>query len=186
MEPLSSWEPTVVLNLETVCQEEARNGQATRLSIPQQSLPLELLHNDTLVCTTTSLSASGFLFDNNCVVEVVQTPPRPSPFEYQLCARLCGQFAVMVYAKDHTFSKTELHAELALAYNTAKLQNLITGFALPLISDVLNNAPDIVRYATLSSILPGITAQILSYHMQVVSVRTAFLQCKILHLYRTM
>jgi len=172
LEPLSSWESTVVLNLEIVCQEEVKNDETTRLLIPRQSLPLELLRNDTLVCTTTSLSASSFLFDSNCVVEVTQTPTTTplSPSNYQLCARLCGQFAVMVFTEDHVFSKTELHAELSLAYSIAKLQNLITGFALPLINDVLNNAPEIVRYATLSTVLPGITAQILSYHMQVVSV----------------
>ncbi|XP_065896796.1 uncharacterized protein [Dysidea avara] len=169
LEPLASWEPTVVLNLEIVCEEETSNDHTTRLSIPRQSLPLEFLRNDTLVCTTTNLSASGFLVDGNCIVEVVQTPTTSSS-DYQLYARLCGQFAIMVFAKGHDFSKAELHAELALAYNTAKLQNLITGIALPLIDDVLNNAPAIVRVSTLSTLLPGIAAQILSYHMQVDTV----------------
>lgn len=171
LEPLTSWVQTIVVDLDIVCQEETGFNHPTRLSISQQSLSRGLSQNDMLVCTTsTLLSSSDFLVDGNCVVEALQTPDtlNTSLNKHQICARLCGQFVVMVYAKDHAFSQQELRAELALAYSTAKLLNLIAGIALPLIDDVLNNAHDAVRFSSFSSILPGLTAQIM-HQMLVVS-----------------
>ncbi|XP_065896810.1 uncharacterized protein [Dysidea avara] len=139
--------PAVFTGAARTFYEETRENVREELAVPPKP---PLLYDEAMVCASSQFPASTFFFDGHCLIEVLKTTQ--SSHGYELYAKLCGQFVIIVFPRDgtHTFDRKQLHTYLQSAYVGAQLCKYLAGIGIGLLR---HNYQSVINFEYLPTLL---------------------------------